>query len=355
MRGQRPSNAASSQAAGIFQPWLKKCPGWRKVCCKEPIKSKLNGRALGTAATTTTTLCPGEYTGLRPVPNDCTKFANCWKGAAVIQSCGPGTHFNAIHSVCDWPSKARCSTTSVTSSSSMVSTTATVSQEPNEDSLDDDFEDDWNEIWDLSLNGYARSGRQNLGQIVYPSPPSGQKVRLRGGKAPFSGYLEIFYSNQWGFVCDAGSWTHQEADLVCKQLGFSRGVRSTTQGLVHGPVDSDRKMTEKVECQGFERHLQECRIKYRTRAERCKAEESIVSVTCVHDSFALCSDNEVPWGDSCYSVHFNRSTFDEASQTCQREGKQLVELTDQAENDLLSELLIHSQYSSGLLRSVFNR
>ena len=55
-----------------------------------------------------TTLCPGDYTGLRPVPYDCTKFANCWKGAAVIQSCGPGTHFNAKYSVCDWPRKANC-------------------------------------------------------------------------------------------------------------------------------------------------------------------------------------------------------------------------------------------------------
>ena len=42
------------------------------------------------------------------MPYDCTKFANCWKGAAVIQSCGPGTHFNAKYSVCDWPRKANC-------------------------------------------------------------------------------------------------------------------------------------------------------------------------------------------------------------------------------------------------------
>ncbi len=58
---------------------------------------------------------------------------------------------------------------------------------------------------------------------------TGQKVRLRGGKYPYSGYLEIFYSNDWGFVCDSGSWTMDEANLVCKQLGFARGVRSTTQ------------------------------------------------------------------------------------------------------------------------------
>ena len=67
-------------------------------------------------------------------------------------------------------------------------------------------------------------------KIDFPAPPSGQKVRLRGGVQPYTGYLEISYSNEWGFVCDSGSWTMEEANVVCKQLGFSRGVRSTTQG-----------------------------------------------------------------------------------------------------------------------------
>ena len=63
----------------------------------------------------------------------------------------------------------------------------------------------------------------------------------------------------------------KEANLVCKQLGFSRGVRSTTQGLVHGPVDKSRKITENVECQGSENSIQKCNIR------------------CVHFEGILCS------------------------------------------------------------------
>ena len=133
-------------------------------------------------------------------------------------------------------------------------------------------------IWDLTL----RSGR--IKPKVFPAPQtSGQKIRLRGGKAPFSGilfkiiflvkwfdkffenqfltgYLEIFYHNKWGFVCDE-EWKLEEANLVCKQLGFARGVRSTTQGLVHGPVDESRQITERIDCQGSEDSLQKCRIR----------------------------------------------------------------------------------------------
>ena len=80
-------------------------------------------------------------------------------------------------------------------------------------------------------------------------------------------------------------------------------------------------------------------LRYKSRAKQCDPQTSIVSVTCIHDSFALCEDNEVPWKGSCYSVHFNRSTFKQAKSICQNEGKKLLEVMEQEENDLISELL----------------
>ncbi len=74
-----------------------------------------------------------------------------------------------------------------------------------------------------------------------------------------------------------------------------------------------------------------------------------MSVTCVHDSFAACPVGEVPWGGACYSVHFERADFDSAAAACQAEGKKLAEITTQQENDLLSELLLQSEYSEGVL------
>ena len=48
---------------------------------------------------------------------------------------------------------------------------------------------------DYSLHAYARSSAAQ--QISFPAPPSGQRVRLRGGGAPYSGYLELFHADSW--------------------------------------------------------------------------------------------------------------------------------------------------------------
>jgi hypothetical protein len=86
-----------------------------------------------------------------------------------------------------------------------------------------------------------------------------------------------------------------------------------------------------------------CNVQYvsaRQSGSSCKLSEQVVSVTCLHDSFAACAEDEVPWGGSCYSLHFNLSDFHEANAVCEAQGKALVEITSQQENDLLTELLL---------------
>ncbi|XP_059099342.1 uncharacterized protein LOC131893363 [Tigriopus californicus] len=270
-------------------------------------------------------LCPNQHTGLLPYPSDCSKFVNCWKGRSHIQDCAPGTEYNQNLGQCDFPSKAKC--------------------RPKVQDLPEP-------LYDAVIQ--ARSSLPIDG-FVQPSPPSGQKVRLRGGKGPFAGYLEMSKNNEWGLVCDAGTWTIDEARLVCKDLGFARGVRSTTQGLIYGPVDESRKISEEVTCRGDETSFDQCDVVYSSpnTGGSCKLASEIVSIRCAIDSTAVCLEGEIPWGDSCYSLYFNRSTFHEAQETCQRDGKYLAEITDQQENDILSELLIQNRLSPGLLAEVW--
>ena len=45
-------------------------------------------------------------------------------------------------------------------------------------------------------------------------------LRLVNGSSIDNGRLEICHNNEWGTVCDKG-WTNLNAQVVCKQLGFS--------------------------------------------------------------------------------------------------------------------------------------
>lgn len=47
--------------------------------------------------------CPQGFSGLLPHPETCKKFLQCANGATYTMDCGPGTVYNPITSVCDWP------------------------------------------------------------------------------------------------------------------------------------------------------------------------------------------------------------------------------------------------------------
>ncbi|XP_036221756.2 uncharacterized protein teq isoform X3 [Bactrocera oleae] len=55
--------------------------------------------------------CPAGASGLHPHPYDCTRFLNCAHGQMVVQSCGPGTAFDRVKSICDYVQNVDCKTT----------------------------------------------------------------------------------------------------------------------------------------------------------------------------------------------------------------------------------------------------
>uniref|UniRef100_A0A4W5Q169 SRCR domain-containing protein n=1 Tax=Hucho hucho TaxID=62062 RepID=A0A4W5Q169_9TELE len=81
------------------------------------------------------------------------------------------------------------------------------------------------------------------------------QIRLVNGNGRCSGRVEIYYSGQWGTVCD-DSWDIKDAEVVCRQLG----CESTNQVLIsvqYGP-GSGNIWLDDVACTGSERYLTEC-------------------------------------------------------------------------------------------------
>lgn len=49
-----------------------------------------------------------------------------------------------------------------------------------------------------------------------------------------TGNVEILHNNRWGSICD-DEWDKNEADVVCRQLGFS-GAKKFTHSGQFGPA-----------------------------------------------------------------------------------------------------------------------
>lgn len=46
------------------------------------------------------------------------------------------------------------------------------------------------------------------------------EVRLEGGNNPMQGRVQMCYNGVFGSVCDTGTWSVREAEVVCTQLGY---------------------------------------------------------------------------------------------------------------------------------------
>lgn len=57
-------------------------------------------------------------------------------------------------------------------------------------------------------------------------------MRLVGGTSSNEGRVEICYNNHYGTICE-DKWTHEDAKVVCKQLGFSG------EGMILWQLDYD--------------------------------------------------------------------------------------------------------------------
>ncbi|XP_069112364.1 scavenger receptor cysteine-rich domain-containing protein DMBT1-like isoform X1 [Argopecten irradians] len=79
-------------------------------------------------------------------------------------------------------------------------------------------------------------------------------VRLVGGFSNSSGRVEVYYDKEWGAVCDR-NWDNNDAEVVCRMLGYSRG--SAYRYGVFGVGTGTTWMTD-VRCSGTESKLFHC-------------------------------------------------------------------------------------------------
>ncbi|XP_022088748.1 deleted in malignant brain tumors 1 protein-like [Acanthaster planci] len=80
-------------------------------------------------------------------------------------------------------------------------------------------------------------------------------VRLVGGRMPNEGTVEVFYRCDWGTIC-GGHWGIDEANVVCRQLGYpsaTQSWRNAQFGGGSGPI-----LLTSVVCHGSESSIEQC-------------------------------------------------------------------------------------------------
>ncbi|XP_072013342.1 scavenger receptor cysteine-rich domain-containing protein DMBT1-like isoform X2 [Amphiura filiformis] len=80
-------------------------------------------------------------------------------------------------------------------------------------------------------------------------------VRLVDGSSILEGRVDIHYGGSWGSVCD-NQWDIQDADVVCKQLGFKSAFKAT--GAAAFGEGTGDIFLDSVQCSGTEDALRDC-------------------------------------------------------------------------------------------------
>ncbi|XP_041455029.1 deleted in malignant brain tumors 1 protein-like [Lytechinus variegatus] len=83
----------------------------------------------------------------------------------------------------------------------------------------------------------------------------GTELRLVGGSLSNEGRVEIYYSGEWGTICD-DYWDINDGVVACRQLGYS-GVDQVFQGGQFGE-GSGTIWLDDLQCSGLEEELSAC-------------------------------------------------------------------------------------------------
>ncbi|XP_072021383.1 uncharacterized protein [Amphiura filiformis] len=81
-------------------------------------------------------------------------------------------------------------------------------------------------------------------------------VRLVNGQTESQGRVEVNHDGKWGTICD-DSWSIEDADVICKQLGYENGAFAALGSAIWGEGEEEIILDE-VKCTGEESALSGC-------------------------------------------------------------------------------------------------
>ncbi|XP_070386371.1 neurotrypsin-like, partial [Dermacentor albipictus] len=167
-----------------------------------------------------------------------------------------------------------------------------------------------------------------------PSPSlatSNHTIRLRGGRLPHEGFLEMKITGKWQSLC-GDAWNQRLTAMACSEMGFTRGGEYTQRKYPwftarHGfDVDCPKEVNKMTQCAV---HRTLCTSTRRIR------------ISCHRDSASACDPGEHPFQGMCHLVIGTPSlSHAEAKFFCKSRGSQLLSINSNVKRNFVSELLL---------------
>ncbi|CAI9722756.1 serine protease svh-1-like isoform X3 [Octopus vulgaris] len=170
-------------------------------------------------------------------------------------------------------------------------------------------------------------------RAAFYEPLGHSNIRLVGNTSFYNaGLISIYRNNSWGYVCD-DNWDMKDADVACKQLGFSRGAEVATGNSRYGLAESEDFLMDNTDCKGDESALQYC--SYDTEHD-CKKDEA-AGVICKPNPG--CKPGWISGPSGCYRLFIGNARRLNAKEMCYTKDSHLVIIDSLEENAFLSVLL----------------
>merc|ERR1712168_334295 len=121
-----------------------------------------------------------------------------------------------------------------------------------------------------------RTSLESLKKTVLPSRDVRLYNYVYGKTDEKEGRVEVYHEGEWGTVCDDVNDNNKVAQVVCKQLGYSSGVKIDTTEAQRG---AGTIWMDDVHCSGEETSLLDCEAKWSNAENNCDHTEDF-SVRC---------------------------------------------------------------------------
>ncbi|XP_049270836.1 uncharacterized protein LOC119393259 isoform X3 [Rhipicephalus sanguineus] len=183
--------------------------------------------------------------------------------------------------------------------------------------------------------GHAPEARRgNIPVLSTTLPTSNHTIRLRGGRLPHEGFLEMKIAGKWQSLC-GDAWNQRLTAMACAEMGFNRGGEYVQRKY---PWLTARHGFD-VDCPKEVNNLAHCTVE-RTMCTSTRR----IRISCHRDSASACNPGEHPFQGMCHLVIAAPSlSHAEAKLFCESKGSRLVSISSSAKKNFVSELLLALQ------------